>query len=271
MTWHAGTAELARYAAGAVDDATASSVEAHLVSCGQCRDRVATHVEPLRLERLWAGVVDAVDRPRTSWPERALIRLGVSDHTARVLAATPSLQLSWVASVAVALMFSVLAAHEGSEGLVLFLTVAPLVPLAGVAAAFGPELDRSQEITAATPMAGWRLLMLRGCAVFSVTVALAGLAALALPEMRWTSAAWLLPALGLSLAALGLSTFMSVERAAGAVAVTWVTVVLAASYGERNGLAAFGATAQACFLFVIAVAAVVVVRQRDALEMRSRS
>lgn len=271
MTWHAGTAELSRYAKGHVDDATASSVEAHLISCAQCRAQVATHVEPLRLDRLWAGVVDAVDRPRTGWAERVLVRLGVADNTARLLAATPSLQLSWLASVAVALMFSVAAAHGGSEGLTLFLTVAPLVPLAGVAAAFGPELDRSQEITAATPMAGWNLLMLRGCGVFSVTVALAGLAALALPEMRWTSAAWLLPALGLSLAALGLSTFVSVERAAGAVAVGWVTVVLAASYGGRDGLAAFGATGQACFLLLAAFAAVVIVRQRDALEIRSRS
>lgn len=271
MTWHAGTAELSRYATGEVDDATASSVEAHLISCAECRAQVASYVEPLRLDRLWAGMVDAVDRPRTCWAERLLIRLGVADHTARLLAATPSLQLSWLASVAVALMFSVVAAHGGSEGLTLFLTVAPLVPLAGVAAAFGPELDRSQEITAATPLAGWRLLMLRGCAVFSVTVALAGLAALALPEMRWTSAAWLLPALGLSLAALGLSTIMAVDRAAGAVAVAWVTVVLAASYGERNGLAAFGATGQACFVFVIAVAGAVVVRQRDAFEIRSRS
>lgn len=271
MTWHAGTTELARYANGEVDDATATSVEAHLVSCGQCRAQLATHVEPLRLERLWAGVVDTIDRPSTPWAERMLVRLGIAHHTARVLAATASLQLSWLASVAVALMFSVVAAHGSSEGLVLFLTVAPLVPLAGVAAAFGPELDRSQEITAATPMAGWRLLMLRGCAVFSVTVALAGLAALALPEMRWTSAAWLLPALGLSLSALGLSTFMSVERAAGAVAVGWVTVVLVASYGDGDGLVAFGPTAQACFVLLIAVAGAVVIRQRDALEMRSRS
>lgn len=271
MTWHAGTIELARYAAGEADDATASSVEAHLVSCGQCRAQVATHVDPLRLERLWAGVVDAVDRPRTRWPERVLIRLGVGDDTARLLAATPSLQLSWLASVALALMFSVVAAHEGAKGLVLFLTVAPLVPLAGVAAAFGPELDRSQEITAATPMAGWRLLILRGCAVFSVTVALAGLAALALPEMRWVSAAWLLPALGLSLAALGLSTFMSVDRAAGAVAVAWVTVVLVAAYGGHDGLAAFGVTGQICFLLLIAVAGAIVVHQRDALEIWSHS
>ncbi len=271
MTWHAGTTELARYATGAVDAATASSVEAHLVSCAQCRAQVTSHVEPLRLERLWEAVLDAVDRPRTLWAERVLVRLGVVDHTARLLAATPSLQLSWLASVAVALMFSVVAAHGGSEGLTLFLTVAPLVPLAGVAAAFGPELDRTQEITAATPMAGWRLLMLRGCAVFSVTVALAALSALALPEMRWTSAAWLLPALGLSLSALGLSTFMSVDRAAGAVAVAWVTVVLAASYGGRDDLAAFGATAQTCFLLLITLAAALVVRQRNALEIRSRS
>lgn len=271
MTWHAGTAELSRYATGDVDDATASSVEAHLVSCAQCRAQVATHIDPLRLERLFEGVLDAVDRPRSGWAERVLVRLGIADHTARLLAATPSLQLSWLASVTVALMFSVVAAHGGSEGLTLFLTVAPMVPLAGVAAAFGPELDRSQEITAATPLAGWRLLMLRGCAVFSVTVVLAGLAALALPEMSWTSAAWLLPALGLSLATLGLSSFMSVDRAAAAVAVSWVVVVLAASYGERDGLAAFGATGQACFLVVTAVAAAVVVRQRDALELRSRS
>jgi len=271
MTWHASATELARYATETVDDATASSVEAHLVTCSLCRAEVATHVEPLRLEQVWSGVVDAIDRPRLRLAERLLHRLGVSDGTARLLAATPSLQLSWLAAVAGALAFAAVAAQIKGDGLAVFLIVAPLVPLAGVAAAFGPDLDRSHEISAATPMAGCRLLLLRGCAVFAATVLLAGLAALALPGLHWTSAAWILPALSLTLAALGLATFTSVERAAPAVAVFWVTAVSAAAYGPRDWMAAFGTKGQAWSLVVIAVAAVVIIQRRDAFELRSRT
>jgi len=231
---------------------------------------VATHVEPLRMEQVWSGVIDAIDAPRPRLAERLLHRLGVSDGTARLLAATPSLQLSWIGAVAVALAFSVVSAQAGSKGLALFLIVAPLAPLAGVAAAFGPELDRSHEISAATPTAGWRLLLLRGCAVFATTVLLAGLAALALPGLHWTSAAWILPALSLTLAALGLATFTSVERAAAAVAVFWVTAVSAAAYGPRDWMAAFGTTGQTWSLAVIALAAIVILQRRDAFELRSR-
>jgi len=270
MTWHADATELARYATGTVDDATASSVEAHLVSCSACRAQVATHVEPLRTEQVWSGVIDAIDRPRPRLAERLLRRLGVSDGTARLLAATPSLQLSWLAAVAVALAFSVVAAQAGPKGLALFLIVAPLVPLAGVAAAFGPELDRSHEISAATPMAGCRLLLLRGAAVFASTVLLSGLGALALPGLHWTSAAWILPALSLTLAALSLATFTSVERAAAAVAVFWVSAVSVAAYGPRDWMAAFGTTGQIWSLAVIAVAAMVIIQRRDAFELRSR-
>lgn len=270
MTWHAGATELARYATGAVDDATASSVEAHLVSCSSCRARVATHVEPLRMEQVWSGVIDAIDRPRPRLVERLLHRLGVSDGTARLLAATPSLQLSWLAAVAGTLAFAVLAAQAGPNGLALFLVVAPLVPLAGVAAAFGPELDRNHEISAATPTAGWRLLLLRGCAVFGTTLVVAGLAALGLPDLHWTSAAWILPALSLTLAALGLATFTSIERAATAVAVFWVTAVSVAAYGPSDWMAAFGTTGQTWSLAVIAVAVIVIIQRRDAFELRSR-
>ena len=70
--------------------------------------------------------------------ERTLVHLGVRDHVARLLVATPSLHLSWFAAAAAALGFAVLAAVQRPDGLLFFLVLAPLLPVAGVAFAFGP-------------------------------------------------------------------------------------------------------------------------------------
>jgi len=40
-------------------------------------------------------------RPGGSWPERMLVRLGVGEATARLVAATPALRGPWLLAVAV--------------------------------------------------------------------------------------------------------------------------------------------------------------------------
>jgi len=267
MTWHAETAELVRYVSGDIDDAHAASVEAHLLSCAQCRHQLASSADPQRLDEVWAGVVDVLDRPRPVLVERLVRRSGVADHTARLLAATPSLQLSWLVGVAIALAFAVVAAYGRSGGSALFLVVAPLAPLAGVAAAFGPEVDSTYEMTAATPASGFRLLLLRSCAVFATTIALAAAASLALPGLDWTAAAWVLPSLALSVSSLALATVVRAEVAATTVAIAWVTAVLASAYEAGDWLAAFGAVGQLSFVVVIVLAAAVVASRRYAFEI----
>jgi hypothetical protein len=174
-------------------------------------------------------------------------------------------------AVVVALGFATLAAQSGTErGLVVFLIVAPLLPVAGVAAAFGRELDPTWEITAAAPGGGFHLLLVRASAVFATTLAVAAAACLALPASSWTTAAWVLPAFALTLASLALSTYTSPERAAIAVAVTWVVVVLASAQETRALLSAFGPSGQLALAIVAFASAVLLTQRRDSFDIRSQ-
>src|SRR4051812_39329467 len=195
MTWHAEDDLLDAYVAGAVDRAHAFSIEAHLAQCERCRMAIAPRADGLRLERLWLDVEDRLDAPVPGPIESVLRRLGMSEHVARLLAATPSLRLTWLSAIALVLGFGVLAAHYGERGLLLFLCVAGLAPMAGVAAAFAPGLDPTYELGLAAPLSSARLLLLRSAAVLATTIPLAGIAALALPSVGWTAVAWLVPSL----------------------------------------------------------------------------
>ena len=108
--------------------------------------------------------------------ERGIVRLGVPDHVARLLASTPSLRLSWLAAAAVAIGFSAWAANAGADGRLVFLAVAPVLPVAGVAAAYGRWADPSHELATTAPFSGLRLLLLRTLAVLVVTTVVTAMA-----------------------------------------------------------------------------------------------
>ena len=148
-------------------------------------------------------------RSRPPWPRRdpassssVLLRLGVHEHVARLLAATPSLRLSWFFAEAFALGSAAFAAQNtagtraGGPALFLFLVLAALAPVAGVAAAFGPGIDPSYEIGVASPMRTDRLLFIRATAVLVASVLIGSIAAIALPGMDRTVTLWLLPGPG---------------------------------------------------------------------------
>jgi hypothetical protein len=265
MTWHPDEALLARYAAAAVDDADAAPVEAHLLACAACRADVAVRLPGPRLDAVWSDVVDRIDRPRVGVAERVLVALGVAPHLARLLAATPALTGSWVAAVAGVLLFGVLAAHLAEGGVSAFLALAPLIPLAGIATAYGPGVDPAYEVAAAAPMPSIRLLLLRALAVLASSCALVGVASLALP-VGWAAAAWLLPALALSLGALALGSVVDPLRASVGVAAAWATGVLAVTLGPGSAdvLLTPGAQLAAGGLAAIAGVAVALRRQREA-------
>ncbi len=69
MTWHLGEEAVRRYQSGAVDRVGAASVEAHLMSCAECRRLLVVDGE--WLERSWRGVADRVEPGTRSLVERA--------------------------------------------------------------------------------------------------------------------------------------------------------------------------------------------------------
>lgn len=279
MTWHADAALLDRYACGDIDQARASSVEAHLLNCAHCRGAVAARVPPDRLEAGWLAMERVLDAPRPGPVERLLLRMGIPQHLARLLAATPALRLSWLSAVSLALAFAVIASYngQGEARMLAFLLVAPLLPVAGVAVAFAPGIDPAYEIALAAPMASFRLLLVRAAAVLASTAVLAGLAALALPEVGWVVAAWVLPALGLSAVSLALSSVAAPLPSAAAVASVWLVGVLgsevlaarrAGAVWGSGGLhsVAFDPAGQVAFAVMAATAVLVVLVRRDAYE-----
>jgi hypothetical protein len=264
--WHVDDELLAAYARGDVDAAHAYSVEAHVVECATCQGRIAGHVAAPWLQDNWREIVDALDRPRRGPAERLLTRLGVAPHVARLLAATPSLTASWLGAVAIALIVAVAGAHQGDRGVALFLCVAALAPVAGVAASFGRGIDPTHELALAAPMSTVHVLLLRTVAVVGATCALTAVAAAALPAIGWEAAAWLLPALGLTLGSLALATYVAHTTAFATVAGLWLAAAIATAVRPGDALAVFDGVAQLVFAAVIAGAALVLTRRREALD-----
>lgn len=275
-SWHADAGTLARYAEGRVEAVTADSLEAHLIACHACRRLLASSggaaaSDRDTLDRMWAGVVDELDAPHAGAVERGLLAIGVRDHVARLLAATPSLRLSWLAAEAVALgsaaaLTSATRGQAADAGLALFLVLAAMLPVAGVAVAFGPGVDPTYEVGLASPMRSFRVIVLRALAVLGTSTTLAGVAALAMPDVGWAAAAWLLPSLGLTAATLALSTSFRPQLAAVAVAAIWLAIAVTAAVRNADRFAAFRGAAQLVFAVVLVISCAVLVQRRRAFE-----
>lgn len=279
-TWHADTDVLHRYARGDVDPARAYSLEAHLLECASCRHALAPAVDADRLDQSWNGLAAALDAPRPGLAERALGAVGIRDDTARLLAATPTLRLSWVVGVVLALGFAVAAAHggQGERSLLLFLIVAPLLPVAGVAAAFTRRLDPTYDVALAAPLPAFHLLLIRSTAVLGTTLAVATVAAVGLPDPGWIVAGWLVPAVALTVVSLAAATFVSPFAAATTVASLWVGGVVGSevvSAGTVRALlrpgpissAAFTTGGQLTLVVVTALAVLVISGRHDRFEI----
>jgi hypothetical protein len=267
MRWHVEQRMLERFAAGTIDVAHAFSVETHLIECADCRTRMGRVVERERLEAVWAKIDDVVVAPARGPIEGFMLKVGVPDHIARVLTATPSLRLSWFLAVAAVLGIGVATAHASDRGFIFFLVVAPLLPLAGVALAYGPGVDPTYEIGIASPLRSFELLLIRAAAVLVATMVLGGLAALALPRLDWTATAWLLPSLALVTASLALSTLIPPLRASMAVGVGWLVVTsvgIWSSLGTAQSM--FGESIQLGVLVVTLVSASILYLRRDEFE-----
>jgi hypothetical protein len=263
MSWHIDSETLERYASGGTTSAVAASAEAHLTGCADCQARLVPAVDTGRLDAIWAGVEARVDRVSLPWLDRTLVRCGISEETARLLAATPSLTASWLAAIAAAVVFAVVAADSSAKGLAVFLTLAPMLPVAGVAAAYGREADPAYELAVASPYSLLRLLLVRSVAVVGTTIALTAVGGLLLADSGWRAAAWLLPALAMSAVTLALSARVAPVWAGGAVLTGWLAIVVTAWQGTGNRLAAFGDVGQVVALVVTGLALTVLVANRS--------
>jgi len=201
--------------------------------------------------------------------ERALVALRVPEHVARLIAATPSLRASWALAVGSILILAAVGSSQ-TTGPTPFLVLAPLLPLAGVAAAYGPAADPIFEITRAAPMSSFRMILIRATAVLAATSLIAAIGSVLAPADGWRIAAWILPSLAVTIAGLTLGTFMDPLRAAIVVAGVWVAGVIVV-WRVEGSTGLFGGTAQAAYAAVAIAGAVVIVRRRDRFEMEQRA
>ncbi|HET7349301.1 MAG TPA: zf-HC2 domain-containing protein [Marmoricola sp.] len=256
-TWHADDDLLAAYVAGELDPIGGASVEQHLTRCAECRVRIRPLVDVPALDRTWLAIRDTVQSPVLPLPIRVARRLGLPEPTSVLLAATASLRTAWLASAVVALAFAVLAAAWSSDGVIApFLLVAPLIPVLGVAAAYGPHEDPLESLVVTAPYGRTRLILLRTLAVLASALPVAVPLGFLLPGPVWLAVAWLGPALALVPVLLALASFVGPRAAGATVAIGWSAVVL----GSLRPLPAtwpVEATQQVVYLGLAALAGVV--------------
>ncbi|MEU2285882.1 zf-HC2 domain-containing protein [Streptomyces sp. NPDC013178] len=267
MTWHVAEDDLRAYAQGELAPPLLWSADTHLTGCAQCRDRLAGAVDPVALDAGWERLDAELDAPRPGVFERLLVRVGVTDHTARLLTATPVLRRSWLLAVISLLFTTVLAVHLADRP-VLFLALAPLLPLAGVALSYGPAVDPTHEMAVVAPMHGFRLLMIRTVAVLTAGLAFNGLATLALPEYGLLALTWLLPALALTATGLALTPRLGPTLAPALVGGAWLALLAVARMHTEGTLAPFTAGGQSAAAALAALAAVLLYQTRDRFDAR---
>ena len=183
-----------------------------------------------------------------------------------VIAATPSLRLPWLMAAVTVSVFAAWGAAVNDQVLV-FLVVAPVVPVAGVAAAYGPWADPMFETTRSTPVSGFHVVLARTIAVVATCVPLLAVSALIVPGSEAAALAWVMPALALSLASLVVSTFTSLPRAAIAVAAVWCCLVAAAGAMDEVALL-FDGAGQLVFLMVAVASSFMLARRRERFEIQ---
>ena len=253
MTWHASAELLRGYADG--DELAADvtwAVEVHLESCADCRAKLTTDsVAPL-LDQVWANLEPA--------PPPAPLRR----HRWLTTWATPAMG-PWLAMTVLVAMLALLADQLITQPYPsLALLLAPIAPVAGVAAAWARGLDPAHELVTATPRAGLYLVLRRTLAVLVVVMPL-------LAVTTWTSPLrWLLPSLAFTVATLALGGFVGVRRAAIGLVGGWAVLVVGPSLVRAEVPIVFEPAALGVWAAVL-VAGVAVVRLRASVYTRLES
>ena len=227
QTWHADRDLLSAYVAGALDPVNGASVEQHLEHCAECRRNIRPLVDAPMLDRTWSSILEVVESPEQPLTARVARRLGVTEANSILLGATASLRTAWISSAFVALAFAVLAVYwAGGGALAPFLLVAPLVPVLGVAAAYGHNEDPLESLIVTAPYGRTRLILLRTLGVLVSVLPFAIGAGLFVPGPVWLAVAWLGPALALVPVMMALSSFTGPRIGVAVVTIGWSAVVL---------------------------------------------
>lgn len=271
--WHVSPTQIDAYLADRVDPVTASSIEAHLFACATCREAVAERRPVPDLAASWARIEALIDDTPVSLGERLGARFGVPSHVVRLLAPTNALRGLWVVAGAAAFLASAVLARAGfgvpgQLGRVIFLTVAPLIPLAAVSSALGAASEPAAELARVAPLSRLWIAALRAGTVLGVTIAFGLVASMLVPGPWIRAVAWLCPALALSGLAATLATRFVSNVAVGVVGTAWVTLVTGAAVVYNDGLAAFRTTPQLAYLAVAVVAGAVVVASPSNSDLR---
>ena len=207
-------------------------------------------MDPQRLARNRSVLLVRAAIPDGGRMGRLLRRCGVPDHLLRLLAATPSLRRSWLLSVvgvlavvageAAAVRYGWipasrpgrLAGYPDPAVLAPFLLVAPLLVLAGVAAAFLPMFDPAHRLAVAAPFSGFTLLLVRAVSALAAALVPVAGAAFVVPGPGWLPVALLLPSLALCAFALAAATVVDPRAAAVTAGALWAlpALLLAATH-----------------------------------------
>lgn len=244
--WHVPAPLRRAWVAGSVPDEQAWSVEAHLMACPACRNDVSIEVAASPVEAL---LEDVQGRLQVLPPQVPLSSARPAQRV-RALLGLRQVGLAWglviLALLAGATALDLLSRTDlvGATNPVGALAwfaaggswvaaVAPVLPVLGVALAWGPGLDPAHEIAAATPVAGLRLVLWRTTGVlltaFPAALMVQVFVALTRPAGIGTLhlTGWLLPSLGLTLLTLAAGSLVGTAPAAAAVAAAWSLGALA--------------------------------------------
>jgi hypothetical protein len=269
MSWHVEPDVLHRYQTGVIDRVVAASVEAHVTECVECRGSLI--LDERWLEQSWAGIADRVEPGRAGVVERILTSVGLKPHLARVIALSPAFRVSFVLAVILVMGFAVGASASDPNGWAfrVFLFLAPLLPVTGIALAYGNLVDAAHELTLSSPIDSFRLLMLRAITVLIVSV---GIGLVAWPFVEAPTAfgpsAWLAPAVALTLTTLALASRFEAWVAGAMVAGGWATAMALALSWD---LETFNASAQWVYGLAAVVAGLVMAVRRNSYDREGGS
>lgn len=254
MSWHVSPEMATSYRVGELAGARAASVEAHVLACEHCRGllRSTDSLVTQRLDTIWDAVEDQVDQPRITFIERLLIFCRVPADEARLLASAPSLQMSWLVALLSVVGGTSLLSQQANRFTLVFVVLAPVLQVISVAAAYGPHLDPTYELTRSTPYPTARLLMLRTVAVLAVSLLLTTVAAFTLTDL-WAAAAWLLPSLALVSVTLLLTKWIDLNLAGSVVCVAYLFAVTSALFNDATVRSIFGSPVQLAAIAVTLV------------------
>lgn len=251
-TWHLERDLADRYSDGRVSPVLAASVEQHLLACADCRSLI--RADQTRLDSVWADVLETVEAPRVSLVEKGLRALGVSDATSRLVAATPSLRGAWLTGVGVLLVAAFLVARLSEHGTLVFVALAPVLPVLGVALAFGPQTDPTLEIAAASPYSLVRLLAARTAFVVGTTLLPAAALTFFVPGPDWLTIGWLLPSLAMCSAVLATAQRIEPHVSALGLSAAWIGLTAWSAARDSALLTDHGTVVQLLSLAVLLAA-----------------